>query len=237
MILLPDVLNTRQFTWVWVVKINAIWIGRAKVCTLEEDDVFIISTCSIKYHSMVMYISSAVNYFRSMCKSNDSLCIVIYILYKDLEYYIPEDSCVNLEKSVAFQKCSGYQPLSLLLCWEVSFQSTWLLDYSKVKQLPEASSPIWLISFQMWNSSLDCIGKWRDAHLKYDWVAQWFPVTYERSHFLILFLHHALLSLLWLHLWIHAQDHNLKNIGLSVWYTFINNLKSSWDLSSILTSV
>ena len=156
--LLPDVLNTRQFTWVWVVKINAIWIGRAKVCTLEEDDVFIISTCCIKYHSMVMYISSAVNYFRSMCKSNDSLCIVIYILYKELEYYIPEDSCVNLEKSVAFQKCSEYQPLSLLLCWEVSFQSTWLLDYSKVKQLPEASSPIWLISFQMWNSSLDCIG-------------------------------------------------------------------------------
>ena len=46
---------------------------------------------------MVLYISSAVNYFRSMCKSNDSLCIVIYILYKELEYYIPEDSCVNLE--------------------------------------------------------------------------------------------------------------------------------------------
>ena len=60
---------------------------------------------------MVLYISSAVNYFfRSMCKSNDSLCIVIYILYKELEYYIPEDSCVNLEESVAFQ------PLSLLLC-------------------------------------------------------------------------------------------------------------------------
>ena len=121
MILLPDVLNTRQFTWVWVVKINAIWIGRAKVCTLEEDDVFIISTCGIKYHSMVMYISSAVNYFRSMCKSNDSLCIVIYILYKQLDYYIPKDSCVYQEKCVAFQKCSWHQPPSLSLCRQSFF--------------------------------------------------------------------------------------------------------------------
>ena len=52
---------------------------------------------------MVMYISSAVNYFRSMCNNNDSVCIVIYILYKELDYNIPEDSYVYLEKSVAFQ--------------------------------------------------------------------------------------------------------------------------------------
>ena len=88
--LLPDVLNTRQFTWVWVVKINAIWIGRAKVCTLEEDDVFIISTCCIKYHSMVMYISSAANYFRSMYKSNNSLCIypkTLVLIWKSLLHF------------------------------------------------------------------------------------------------------------------------------------------------------
>ena len=58
----------------------------------------------------------------------------------------------------------------------------------------------------MWNSYLDCIGKWKDTHLKFDWVAQWFPDTYECSHFLFLSLHHALLSLLQLHPWIHAQD-------------------------------
>ena len=40
----------------------------------------IASTCCIKFHLMVLCISSPVNYFRSMCKSN-SLCIVIDILY------------------------------------------------------------------------------------------------------------------------------------------------------------
>ena len=75
----------------------------------------IISTCCIKFQSMVMYISLPVNYFRSMCKSNNSLCIVIYIPHKQLDYYIPKDSCVYQEKCVAFQKCSWHQPPSLSL--------------------------------------------------------------------------------------------------------------------------
>ena len=73
--------------------------------------------CCIKYHSMVMYISSAANYFRSMYKSNNSLCIVIYIPHKELDYYIPKDSCVHWEKSVAFQKssCMASTILSLIV--------------------------------------------------------------------------------------------------------------------------
>ena len=73
--------------------------------------------CCIKYHSMVMYISAAANYFRSMYKSNNSFCIVIYIPHKELDYYIPKDSCVHWEKSVAFQKssCMASTILSLIV--------------------------------------------------------------------------------------------------------------------------
>ena len=75
-----------------------------------------------------MYISSAANYFRSMYKSNNSLCIVIYIPHKELDYYIPKDSCVHWEKSVAFQKssCMASTILSLIVflfnqpgCWTI----------------------------------------------------------------------------------------------------------------------
>ena len=41
-----------------------------------------------------------------MCKSNNILSIVNYILHKELDYYIPEDFYVYWEKFVAFQKCS-----------------------------------------------------------------------------------------------------------------------------------
>ena len=108
----------------------------------------IISTCCIKFQSMVMYISLPVDYFRSMCKSNNSLCIVIYIPHKQLDYYIPKDSCVYQEKCVAFQKCSWHQPSSLSLCYRVFLVNlvTWLF---KDETSSGSLSPIQLISLQM----------------------------------------------------------------------------------------
>ena len=41
-----------------------------------------------------MYISSALNCFRSTCQTNNGLCIAIYIWHKELHYYISKDSCV-----------------------------------------------------------------------------------------------------------------------------------------------
>ena len=101
----------------------------------------IISTCCIQFHSMVMYISSAVNNFRSMCISNNILCRVIYIPHKELDYYVPEDSRVYRENSVTFQKCSWCQPPSLWLCHQVSFQSTWSPDYLRWNNFWKAPHP------------------------------------------------------------------------------------------------
>ena len=51
-----------------------------------------------------------------------------------------------------------------------------------------------------------CTWKWRDAHLKFDWIALQLPDTYKHSHFHFLSLHHALPSPLWLQPLIHAKD-------------------------------
>ena len=66
---------------------------------------------------------------------------------------------------------STWRTLGHLCGTHINNQSTLLLDYSKGKQLLEASSPIGLISFQMWNLSLDCKGRWKDIHLKINWIA------------------------------------------------------------------
>ena len=114
-------------------------------------------------------------------KDNLAYCILIIWFSTELIMKIDHSRVITnpliqyWKKSVAFQKCSLGQPPSLWLRQQVSFQSTWSLDHSKVKQLLEASSLIWLISFQIWNLSLDCIGKWGEAHLKFDWIARQFP--------------------------------------------------------------
>ena len=141
-----------------------------------------------------------------MCKSNSVLCIVIYIPHKELDFNIREDSCVYWERSVALWKCSLHQPSSLWLCGQVSFQSIWSLDHWNVKQHLKDTSPIQLISFQMWNSSLDYWkGRRRSPKVRLNWLTiPWSLGTLTFS--LLLSLHHALPSLLWLQLWIHAQD-------------------------------
>lgn len=58
--------------------------------------------CCMKFHQMVMYISSALNCFRSICQTSNSLCSAIYIQHRELQHCICEDSCVYWEKSVAF---------------------------------------------------------------------------------------------------------------------------------------
>ena len=126
------------------------------------------------------------------------------------------------EKSVAFQKCSLGQPPSLWLRQQVSFQSTWSLDHSKVKQLLEASSPIWLISFQIWNLSLDCIGKWREAHLKFDWIARQFPGPIWMNVHISPSYSYAMLC----HLSCDLNHEFVPGINLNIrpsaWYTLIN---------------
>ena len=51
---------------------------------------------------MVMYISLALNCFRSICQTNNGLCIAIYIQHKELHYYIPKEYCLYQNKSVIF---------------------------------------------------------------------------------------------------------------------------------------
>ena len=126
------------------------------------------------------------------------------------------------KKSVAFQKCSLGQPPSLWLRQQVSFQSTWSLDHSEVKQLLEASSPIWLISFQIWNLSLDCIGKWREAHLKFDWIARQFPGPIWMNVHISSSYSYAMLF----HLSCDLNHEFVPGINLNIrpsaWYTLIN---------------
>ena len=50
-----------------------------------------------------MYISSALNSFRSICQISNVLCIAIYIRHKELHYYIPEDCCISWEKVLHFK--------------------------------------------------------------------------------------------------------------------------------------
>ena len=58
------------------------------------------------------------------------------------------------------------QPPSLWLHLQVYFQLILSLYYSKPIQLLEASSPIRLIAFPLWSSSLNFIEKWRGIHKK-----------------------------------------------------------------------
>ena len=64
---------------------------------------------------MVMYISSALNSFRSICEISNGLCIAIYIRLKELQYYIPEDCCISWEKVLHFK--------SLVVCYVKKFIS------------------------------------------------------------------------------------------------------------------
>ena len=78
-----------------------------KVCSIFKVQLFVmvkwwISTCCIKFHSAVIYISSALNCCRSICQTNNSLCIAIYIWHKEFHHFIPDNCCVYWERSVAF---------------------------------------------------------------------------------------------------------------------------------------
>ena len=92
---------------------------------------------------------------------------------------------------------SLHQPTSLWLHPQIYF----LLE--PIQRL-EASSPIWLISFLLRSSSIDCIGKWRGIHPKFNWITQRFPDVFGRSLSLFLSLHHALPFAH--HRWINAGD-------------------------------
>ena len=136
------------------------------------------------------------------------------------------------KKSVAFQKCSLGQPPSLWLRQQVSFQSTWSLDHSKVKQLLEASSLIWLISFQIWNLSLDCIGKWGEAHLKFDWIARQFPgptwmnvhISSSYSYAMLCHLSSSIISSLWTWLLDYSTVKQLLEASSPIWLIWNSSL-------------
>lgn len=111
-------------------------------------------------------------FFLEECAGVNILCIVIYILHRELDYYTPKDRCVYQEKSVAFQKCSWRQLPCLWLCGQVSFQLTWSLDYSFTHLVD---------LFLDVNSSLGCMGKWRDTpknKLKC-WMIPWSLWTFK----------------------------------------------------------
>ena len=72
-------------------------------------------------------------------------------------------------------------------------------------------------------------GRRRSPKVRLNWLTiPWSLGTLTFS--LLISLHHALPSLLWLQLWIHARI-NIKNFWPSVWCTLTNILKNSWDLS------
>ena len=64
-------------------------------------NVVLVLSC-LKFHSMVMYIISTLNCFRSICQNNNLLCTAIHIQHKELHYTTYPDSCIYREKSIAF---------------------------------------------------------------------------------------------------------------------------------------
>ena len=126
------------------------------------------------------------------------------------------------------------QPTCLWFHQQVSFQSTWSLHYSKLKQLLEAASPILPIPLKIWTPSPGLYWKVKRCSPKV-WLnfstislSLWtftFPLLILKSYFAI--------SLVTSHEYEFMLRINLKNFWPCQWSSPLDCVKSSWDLRRI----